>query len=139
MGRGKLGRITWGAAFANTFDPAYPLDGATAWSADRDGSARIVTLTGASDAWIIGTDHFLSGRLRWLTTSQYDGTTGVRAMLEWLRAQNVGRWHPDRVAAPSTFLPVYLVEASVPENEADFTRAISVTFRTSDGSAFTGY
>ncbi|MFO0447871.1 MAG: hypothetical protein ACK52I_04125 [Pseudomonadota bacterium] len=139
MGRGRLGRITWGAAFANTFDPAYPLDEARAYSVDRDGSATITTLTGVADAWIVGVDHLLSGRLRWLTTAQYDGTTGVRAMLEWLRAQNVGRWYPDRVSAPSTFIPVYLVASSEPEAEADFTRAIAITFRSSDGSPFTGY
>ncbi len=139
MSRGALWRITWGTAYANTFDGAYPLDVAVAWSQDRAGSATVQTLAGVEDAWIVGTDHLLSGQVRWLTTAQWDGATGFRALLEWARAKNVVRWYGNRVGAPSTYTPCYLVEASAPELEPDGTRKVTVTLRSSDGSAFTGY
>ncbi len=140
MSRGKLWQITWGASFANTINATYPLDSAVAMSRPREGSEYLQTPSGVEDAWIVAHDQILSGQWRWITAAQWDGSTGVRAFLEWARAKNVFRFYPDRVGAPTFFYTVYLANPDAePEPESDFTRRIALVMRERDGAAFTGF
>lgn len=141
-------KITWGSSFANTLNLGYPLDNATTYSENRDGSLYSMTPSGIEDAWIVGTNQILEGDLRWIPASDTTSptatgwnttTTGVRAFIEWARNKNIFHWYPDKTSG--TYYSCYLTDpiAGPPTIEADGTRNIHVKLRTSDDSAFVGY
>lgn len=124
----------------------FPLDNPATYGEPREGSEVGQSTGGAEDAWIVGTDEYLEGDLRWIpgttgTATGWDGAAGVNAALAWCRGKNLARWVPD-ATTPTTYLSVYLVEPAkgTPTIEAaDGTRRIHLKLRSSDGSAFTGY
>jgi hypothetical protein len=144
-------KITWGAAFANTLNIAYPLDAARSYALRREGSEDVQDESGNEDAWVVGIDHYLEGLVRWIpridgvspegnNATGWEGATGWRAALAWLWDKNVGRYYMD--ASTGLYVPFYLVEpiAAPPESESNFTRRLEpFRIRSSDGTAFDGY
>jgi hypothetical protein len=139
-------KITWGTSFANTLDIAYPLDNFKAYSTYREGSQFAQTMAGVEDAWIIGTDYTLEGDVRWIRTTNtttplatgWDGSTGVRAFLEWAREKNQFRFYPDTTV--NTYILSYLVEPLDGSHslESDGTRTIRLVMRNAS-TAYEGY
>jgi hypothetical protein len=133
----RIPRITWGANYSNTLNIGYPLDDYVSYSTYREGSEFIQTMAGVEDAWIVGTDYTLEGTLRWIPTASstnptqtgWDGTTGVRAFLEWARQKNQIRFFPDTTI--NTHILSYLVEPldGKHEVEPDGTRSIRLVIR----------
>ena len=149
MAKGEVPKITWGAAFANTLTFGWPLDNPMAYS-DVDPSASFadVPSNGERDAWVAAHFQMLQGRLRWIPTADatvpvvqtgWDGATGVRAALEWMREGNVLRFYPDKDVG--SYLTCYLIEPMTgpPSMEPDGTRVVQLVIRSDDGTAFTGY
>jgi hypothetical protein len=136
---GKLFKITWGAAFANTLLPAYPLDKATAYAEPKEGQETVKLGSGVEDAWALTEDQVLEGDVRWLTMAEWDGATGWRAFLAWARQKNVFRFYPDKDSG--TYYSCYIQEptAGPPTLEDDMTRSVHLKLRTSDDSPITGY
>jgi hypothetical protein len=134
-----LAKFLWGAGLANTLTIGYRLDSVVSGSDCRDGSAWIQAPSGVEDAWITGTDYVISFELRWIPQvdlaspvyTGWDGTTGVRAWLEWMRAKNLGRFYPDATAG--TFIDSYLTDPmkGLPTAEADGQRRLPITLRNS--------
>lgn len=107
--RGIRPRIRWGATWGNDLVVPWPLDDAIAYGAPREGSDWVIAPSGASDAWIVGTDYYLEGDLRWLPGEpradrpasgwDYHATPGdargVEGWLAWARQQNTLRYYPD--------------------------------------------
>lgn len=107
--RGIRPRIRWGASFGNDLVLGYPLDDAIAYSLPREGSDWAIAPSGAEDAWIVGTDYFLEGDVRWIpgeprtdrpaTGWDYHAAAGdargVEAFLAWARQKNTLRYYPD--------------------------------------------
>lgn len=144
----RLPRILWGASFEHTLDFAYPLDEAVSWSEPR--AAETVRFpSGEVAAWLAATDHYLSGKARWIepvaglalgpAATPWHGATGVGAWLAWAQGKRAFRWVPDRVAAPGAFVLARLHEPmrGGVEVEADQTRRLSLVLRSA--SEFTGY
>lgn len=150
MSAGQKPKVTWGTAYANTWEMGYPLDDATAWGDPREGSETMKAPSGVEDAWTVATDQFLGALARWIpaatgttpegtTITGWDGATGVDAAIAWLRAKNVGRFFPDRTSG--TYVEFYLVEpmSGKPGKEEDGTRSLRFVFRSANDSQFTGY
>ncbi len=153
MALGDVPAIKWGSGFANTWDIAYPLDFANHGSEPRKGSERAVSPSGVEDAWIVGTEEVLEGEIRAIPVANvtetngnaatgWDGATGVKAALEWLLDGNIGRFIPAK-GTPSTFVPFYIVEPTRAmagrEDGNPNRRRLRITFRSSDGTAFSGF
>lgn len=142
----KRAKITWGAAFANTLNIAYPLDDWRSYSTFREGSEFAQSFSGIEDSWITGTDYVLEATVRWIPTSNtttplatgWDGATGFQSFLEWARQKNQFRYFPDTDAG--TFYLSYLVEPldGLHELEPDGTRSVRLKIRNTSGS-FAGY
>lgn len=150
MAAGQIPKVTWGAAFANTWELGYPLDVVLAYSQPREGSEFAKSPSGEEDSWITATDYFLQGLSRWIpiangttpdgtTITGWDGATGVDSALIFLRAKNVGRFFPDR--GSGTFKTFLLQQpmGGKPPQEIDGTRQLSIIIRATDAAAFTGY
>jgi hypothetical protein len=149
MARTTVPRITWGAAFANQLDIGFPMDNATSWSQPREGSETAKSPGGVEDAWTVGTDEYLAGLIRWITTaditspvvaSGWDATDGWKDFLEWARDKNQFRWIPDK-DTPGTYILSYLVEPmeGEPDLESNGDRRLRLVMRNGDGNAYTGY
>jgi len=148
MSADKIPAFTWGAAFANTLNIGYPLDNPLAYDKPRDGSEQ--RRAGATvDAWITGTDEILEGDIRYIpgsnttnpTATGYDGATGFKAFLEWMRDGNAGRFIPDK-DTPGTYHTVYLLEpfSNSPQPEGDGTYRVRIVILDNGSTgAFTGY
>lgn len=147
MGIYRIPKITWGTSFANTVNIGYPLDNWASYSSAFDGSQFLQVESGTEDAWVINTNYILEGDIRWIPTSDltnptrtgWDGTTGVRAFLEWARLKNQFRWYPNK-DDNATYVTSYLVE---PINgahalEPDGTRTIRIVMRNSS-TPYNGY
>lgn len=110
-------RITWGTSFANTLDFGFPLDNLVTYSQSRDGSKTTQAISGIEDAWTVGTDYYVEFDAKWIplntTTTPaatgWDGSTGVRAFLEWARDKNQFTFIPDIANLSNNYL-LYLVE-----------------------------
>lgn len=151
MGRGKIPRITWGAAFANQLDIRDPVN-ALNYQVPAEGSEFDTNpSSGSADSWIYGPEQMLEVTIRWIpianTTTPavatgYDGATGWRAFLNWAREMNVFRWIPDK-DSPGTYYPMLLVEplmeGGVALERGSRHRSLTLTMRTSDRSVVTGY
>lgn len=143
--------ITWGDAFANTLEFGYPLQDIRAYSASRDGLERQDMRDGSQDGWSNGERFLLEGTIDvpsvdWVTNygpgTGWAGETGWRAFLEWARATNPFRFHPN-AASLGVYMLCYLVEpwAGAPEPGWDFTRRIRLVLTPVETAAlpFTGY
>lgn len=112
----RIPKITWGTSFANTLNIGYALDDNAAYSTYREGSEFTQATSGIRDAWIIGNDYILEGTIRWIPAANktnpvqtgWDGSTGVRAFLEWARQMNEIRFYPDKDSG--TYITSYLME-----------------------------
>lgn len=145
MARGTIPKITWGTSYANTLNFGYPLDSATSYSEHREGSVWDMFVSGVEDAWLWGIDYFLEGDFRWIPASStsdpvatgWDGSTGVRAFLEWARQKNSFRFFPDKNSG--TYLDCYLMEPmqGPPSLEDDGSRRLHLKIRSA--TAFDGY
>lgn len=143
---GKRPKITWSASFANTLTIAWPLDDWRSYSQPREGSVFTQAVSGLEDAWVHGTDYYLSGVVRWIPTTDstspvatgWDGSTGWRAFLEWARQKNAFRFYPD--ATSGTYIDSYLVEPMSGDHgvEANGNRSIRIVIRNSTNS-YDGY
>jgi hypothetical protein len=108
-------------------------------------SATRVPVTEANRAWIVGTDYVLELEWRWIPTTDtatqtgWDGTTGIRAFLEWARQKNAFRWIPD-ASTPGTYVTSYLVEPfqQAPSIEANGYRRFRLVIRNCT-TAYDGY
>jgi hypothetical protein len=144
-------RIMWGSGFTTSASFAFPIDNAQSISEQRDGSEYVVAPSGNTDAWTTGRNFLLTGNWRWIPTTNstsplqtgWDGTTGVRAMLEYMQDQQPVRLYPD--AKGSAFITCYLSSPMGPNSvagavsiEADGSRNLQMTLYSS-GSAFDGY
>lgn len=150
MAAGEIPKITWGAAFANTWELGYPMDQVTAWEEPRKDSEFAMAPSGEEDSWIIATDYLLAGLARWIpisngttpdgtTITGWDGATGVAAALSWLQAKNTGRFYPLRTSGTyKTFIIREPMEGK-PGQEIDGKRQLSLILRATDAAAFTGY
>lgn len=139
-------KITWGTSFANTLGFLGPLDNAVAYGEPREGSECAQATSGAEDAWIVGTDQYLEGDVRWIpgatagSITGWDGSTGWAAFLAWARAKNAFRFFPD--ATSGTYQSVYLVEpakGAPTVEETDGTRRLRLKLRDAAQAAFEGY
>lgn len=144
----KYPKILWGAAFANTLSVGYWLDNVSAWSEPRAGSDSVQAPSGVEDAWTVATDFYLAGEITFIPPTDtvspvatgWDGLTGVRAFLEWVRDKNVFKFYPD-ASDPTTHIDgCYLVDPmnGEPTPEADGTRRIRLKIRNAT-SSFDGY
>lgn len=137
--------ITWGAGFSNTITIQYPVDRWSAYSAPREGSDTVVTMSGLESAWILGWDYYLEAEVRWIPTvttpdaTGWEGSTGWDAFLRFAKEKNEFRWHPDSESMGSYVLS-YLVEPmdSGPTTEMDGTKSLSMVIR-NPNEPYTGY
>lgn len=150
--RGVRPAILWGSGFANTLLAFGGLDMPGGYPEPRAGSEFVQAVSGVEDSWIVGTDQYLEGELRWIpridgtnpkgqSVTGWEGAAGVAAFLTWARAKNVFRFAPD-AAALGTYWPMYLVEPmnGPPTFEKDsMSRRLKLRMRTSDGSTPSGY
>ena len=144
--RTKAPKITWGTSFANTVNIGYPLDNWIVSSRAFGESTFLQIESGEEDSWIINTEYYLEGDVRFIPTSDltnpsrtgWDGTTGVNAFLEWARDKNLFRWYPDKDGA--TYITSYLVEPTptAPTINGDGTRTIRLYIRNASTS-YDGY
>lgn len=135
--RTKLPKITWGTGFSNTLNIGYPLNNWTVSSKAFEESTFLQIESGEEDAWIINTEYYLEGDIRFIPTDNltnpartgWDGTTGVNAFLIWARDKNIFRFYPDKDAA--SYIESYLVEptTTTPTIEGDGTRTIRLYIR----------
>lgn len=140
-------KITWGASLANTLNVGYWLDNVSAWSEPRAGSEQVQAPSGVEDAWTVGRDYLLQADLAWIpgadtaspVATGWDGTTGVRAWLEWAQDKNVFRFFPDATDA-TTHFDCYLVDPmqGAPNAEPDGTTRLTIKIRNST-APFDGY
>ena len=157
-------RLLPGSAASNGQNTAYfyvrnvvlldYLGEATSFPRPRRGSVWAQAASGTEDAWIVGTDEILRGRVRWVpreaTTSPvlksgWDGQNeivgvncGVKALLTAGRAKSALTWVPDRSActtAQSAYLSVP-EEADAVELEGNGDRAMTIELRST--SPFVG-
>lgn len=144
--RGTPLMITWGPGYANKAYLGYPLDNALSYSEPRAGSEFAMTAAGVEDAWVWGTDYYVSGDVRYVPrvdtlsprATGWDGPTGVRAMLEWGRAKNPLKLHRGHDVSAGAW-ECYLTEPATGggELEQDGTRKLSLKLRGNAG-AFEG-
>lgn len=130
------------------------LDDAVSFPRPRRGSAWAQAASGTEDAWIVGTDEILRGRVRWVprvaastpvVKSGWEGRNeatgvncGVKALLTAGRAKSALTWVPDR-ADCTTAQSVYLSapeDADAVELEGNGQRSMTVEFRST--SPFVG-
>jgi hypothetical protein len=113
----------------NTLQFEYPLDNAISYSTIIDGSQMLRTENGTEYSWIPNTNFILEGDVRWISTTQWDGTTGWRAFLEYARAKNKFNFYIDSNEPES--VESYLVEPLNGEHELepDGTRRIRLVVR----------
>lgn len=114
MGKFTIPKITWNG---HTTSFGYQLDNWQSYSKPRDGSEWAQSTSGVEDAWVVGRDFYLEADIRWLPSSDttipavatgWDGTTGVRAFLEWAQDKNQFAFFPDKNSGTS--INSYLVE-----------------------------
>lgn len=140
-------KITWNSGFSSTLNFGYLLDNPVSWSGPRVGSEFVDLQDGSQDAWIVATDYFLSGVVRWIQTSNvadplgtgWDGATGWRAFIEWAHDSNTFRWFPDKDSG--SFINCTLVSpgfGTPPGLNADGSRTVNLLIR-SPSSSFDGY
>src|SRR5688500_1899535 len=138
-------KITWGAAFANTWVFGRPFDSPRS---RRETHGTIAEAkSGLRDFWEDRSDDgelWATSRLiprfgpggaavsAWATPS----ATSVQAALAWM-LKNVSRLYPD--AAGGAFKPIYLLEYKEELERGGVFYRVSMHIRTSDGSAFTEY
>jgi hypothetical protein len=142
----RIPKITWSGSFASTLNIGYALDDYAAYSTYREGSEFAQATSGIEDAWVIGIDYMLEGTIRWIPTTNttnptqtgWDGTTGVRAFLDWARQKNVFRFYPDKDSA--TYITSYLVNPLDGKHtlEPDGTRQFRIVIRNVT-TAYDGY
>lgn len=130
------------------------LDDAVSFPRPRRGSAWAQAASGTEDAWIVGTDEILRGRVRWVprvaastpvVKSGWEGRNeatgvncGVKALLTAGRAKSALTWVPDR-ADCTTAQSVYLSapeDADAVELEGNGQRSMTVELRST--SPFVG-
>ena len=144
----KLPQITWGTSFANTLNIGYPIDKWNSYSTPRKGSKMVQSQSGIYDSWVLGVDYFLECELRWIpganTTTPlatgWDGTTGVRAFLEWAQLSNQFRWIPD-MNVSGTYITSYLIDPFDKTGctlEGDGTRNLKITIMNTS-TDYSGY
>jgi hypothetical protein len=144
--RSKAPKITWGAGFANTLNIGYPLDNWTISSKGFEESTFLQIESGEEDAWIINTEYYLEGDIRFIpiedsvnpTQTGWDGATGCNSFLISARAKNIFRFFPDKDEA--TYIESYLVEpiSTSPSVESDGTRTIRIIIRNTT-TPYNGY
>jgi hypothetical protein len=147
MGKFTVPKITWNTGFGSTFTFAYTLDNWSSYSKPRDGSEWAQSTSGIEDAWIVGKDYYLEGDIRWIpstdTTSPvatgWDGSTGVRAFLEWAWDKNGFNFYPDKNAGnPILSYLVQPIDNAQITIESDGTRMFHIVMRNA-AVAYDGY
>jgi hypothetical protein len=154
MSRGALWKITWGAAYANTWTAGHFLNNPKAGPQPAEGSDFLVLESGVEDAYVALTDEMLRGEVHHLPYAPAGGVTGwdgaassgdgegVRDALTWLRAKNVGRFYPD--AAIASYWEFYL-KSPMTDDEIEFhasapwLRRFPLVMKSIDSTALTGY
>ena len=144
--RTKAPKIEWGTGYSNTLDIGYPLDNWIVSSRAFGESTFLQIESGEEDAWIINTEYYLEGDVRFIPTADetnpartgWDAVNGVNSFLIWARQKNLFKFYPDKDGA--TYILSYLVEPSttVPSVNADGTRTIRLYIRNSTTS-YDGY
>jgi hypothetical protein len=135
------------------------LDNSIAWPQPREGSEVSKSAAGTEDAWIVATDEFLRGDVRWIptvdkdtpqTASGWDGrleaawaNAGWAEFITFGQAKSTFVFVPD-VADCTSYHTVYLVEPGpetpMPRLEmTDLTRALTLILRDSSSVPFEGY
>lgn len=130
-------KITWGTGYANTLDIGYPIDNWIASSRAFSESTFVQIESGEEDAWIINTEYYLEGDIRFIpgtnrsnpTRTGWDGSIGFNAFLLWARDKNIFRFYPNKDTG--TYIESYLVEptTTAPTIEPDGTRTIRLYIR----------
>jgi hypothetical protein len=138
----KRPQIVW-SSYTASFD--YPVDNWSSHSQPREGSAFTQMLSGLENAWVTGRDYTLSFDLRWIpgtssgTPTCWDGTGGIREMLEYMQEKNTFDWYPD--SGSNSHVTSYLVEpmgAPGIQVEPDGTRSMKLTIRNAT-TPYNGY
>jgi hypothetical protein len=145
----RVPKITWSGSFGTQLDIAYPLNNLVASSRAFDGSTFLQIESGEEDAWIINTEYYLEGDVRFIPNSNttasgtmtqtgWDGDAGVRAFIEWAQEKNIFRFYPDKTSG--TYIESYLVEptTTAPNIESDGTRTIRLVIRNAS-TPYDGY
>jgi hypothetical protein len=101
--RGIPPRIRWGSGYVNALDIG-DFDDPMTYPEPREGSDFDMAPSGTEDSWVVGDDDFLEGTVRYVPKDDaltpkratgWNGTAGWRAALQWMRAKNVAKFHPD--------------------------------------------
>lgn len=144
----KAPKITWSGSFGTTLNIGYPLDNWIASSRAFEGSQFLQIENGEEDAWVINTEYYLEGDVRFIPTvsvtssgvpqTGWDDADGVRTFLEWAQEKNQFRFYPDKDGA--TYITSYLVEPTTlaPTINPDGTRTIRLVIRNASTS-YDGY
>jgi hypothetical protein len=140
----KAPKIAWGNTFSKTLNIKYPLHNWIASSKAFEESTFVIIESGEEDAWIINTEYYLQGDVRFIpiedTTDQtgWDDTDGWNDFLLWARKKNVFRFYPDKDS--NTYIESYLVQPmdGAPTLEPDGTRTIQLYIRNATTS-YDGY
>ena len=150
MAAGEIPKVTWGTAWANTWEFGYAMDSVLSYEQPREGAEFALSPSGEEDSWIAAIDYFLNGLVRWIpiangttpagiTITGWDGATGVAAALSWLQAKNVGKFYPDRDSGTNKTFTLQSPMGGKPAQEVDGTRQLSILIRATDAAAFTGF
>jgi hypothetical protein len=155
MSRGIRPKITWGAAFANTwvFATGTFLSMPDSYPQPAEGSSFLKLESGVEDSYVSRTDEFIAGDVRHLIADPSGGVTGwngaatsgdgdgVRDFLTWARAKNVFRFFPDQ--SSGTYVECYLAEpmdhSGIEFDQAPYLRRFRLVMRVADDTPFTGY
>lgn len=142
----KTPKITWGAAFANTWSMFGAVDFPIPLSIARGGVHE--SDAGNRDWWDQRTDRELAVEVIAIpklvsggTTGYSDATTGVQEALLWMQRQNPFRFYPDKDTG--TFHTCYLVgfepERDVMFEKGGARRRVRLRMRDTSGTIFTAY
>ena len=138
---------------------AYGLCQPVSYDKARDGSDWVQAASGDEDSWIVATDNYMTGQIRWINNNAVDlpmqpqsGWFGdncdVGINCGWKSLVNIGttksvmRWVMNRYNFPGKYYDCYLfspIDGSPPTVETDWTFALPLTVRNPSGSSFELY
>ena len=143
----RIPKIVWNA---NTLEFGYPLDSAVSWEEPVTGSQWVIAPSGARDAWIVRSEPRLVGSVRWIPTDTiastgyapftgWDGATGWRAFLAWVREMNTFAFYPDRDSGTNITSYLSLPLLGEPGMDRDGTRTLRLAIASSGSTTYDGY
>jgi hypothetical protein len=131
-------KIEWGPLYANTLYFGYPLINWTVSSRAFEESTFLQIESGEEDAWIINTEYYLEGDVRFISAvdtvtplqTGWDGPTGWQEFLLYARKKGFFYFYPD-ATNDTVFYESYLVEpmSGAPTLSGDGTRTIRLYIR----------